>query len=231
MTTVADHRDRLRDDRAGPVRADDLASAATSRSCGSTTGSTNLDVRPLPFTVGDPPGLRGDARPPDRPARPARCSSASRPDPSMGDEATGLPLAEPARRRPRAGRACATCAAVRPREDVVFGGHWATDLRRGLAGADRRRRRAAAWRSSSTRAVFPPRLALAGVRRLARPPPPLRSSRGRATPSSSRTRSRPAAPACWRRATSLETEVAFVLFGGLDAVSTVEADGAGFAVG
>ncbi|MCJ7711284.1 MAG: DUF5107 domain-containing protein [Chloroflexi bacterium] len=186
---------------------------------------TNLDVRPLPFLWGIHPSfaVTPDHRI-DLPGGTMLVGVSS--DPLMG--AVGSTYRWP--RQPVPGRAAADRDArvVLPRDAAVFGGHWATDLEAGwLALTDTVSRRGIAI-------VFPhdvfPHAWLwqvyggwRGHHHLCLEPwtgYPMQLEEAQAAG-----RARVLEPGA-----SLETEVAFVLFDGLDGVGSVEPDGPGFAV-
>ena len=145
------HRERLRDDLPGPLRAGDplLGDEPVPRRL----SDREPRCPAAPVHVGDPPRLRRDARPPARPPGRQMLVGVSS-DPSMGGRVDG-PLAGPARSDAR--RAVpGTCGASGRREEAVFAGHWATDLAAGwLALTDTAARRGVAIafdaRSSGTR--------------------------------------------------------------------------------
>jgi galactose mutarotase-like enzyme len=185
---------------------------------------TNLDVRPLPFLWGIHPCFAvTDAHRIDHPARTMLVGVSS--GPPMGEVGTTYrwpdqPAGEAGVRR--------DARAVLPPEAAVFGGHWATDLQEGwLALTDTASRRGIAlvfprevfphawlwqvyggWRGHHHVCLepwtgYPMQLeeaALAGRARVLEP------------------------------GAALEAEVAFVLFGGLDHVSSVEPEGLAFVV-
>jgi galactose mutarotase-like enzyme len=177
----------------------------------------NLDVRPLPFLWGIHPvfAVTPDHRI-DHPARTMLVGVSS--DPSMGT--VGETYAWPALPDPSAHGGTRDVRRARPREDAVFGGHWATDLQDGwLALTDTATRRGIAI-------VFPvdvfPHAWLwqvyggwRGHHHLALEPwsgYPMQLEEAQAA---GRARVLTAGK-------TLEAEVAFVLFDGLDAVRSVE---------
>ncbi len=185
----------------------------------------NLDVRPLPFIWGIHPAFAvTPVHRIDHPATNMLVGVSS--DPSMG--MVGETYRWPDRPDPTARGGLRDARIVRPREDAVFGGHWATDLAAGwLALTDTRSRRGVAiafphevfrhawlwqvyggWRGHHHVALEP----WTGY--------PMQLEEAVAAG-----RAQELAPG-----EALETEVAFVLFDGLDGVSAVEREGDGFRV-
>ncbi len=186
---------------------------------------TNLDQRPLPFLWGIHPSFA--VTPDHRIDLPATAmlvgvSSGS----PMGEPGTAYPWPE----QPDPGTPAGTrdVRAVLPASAAVFGGHWATGLRDGwLALTDAASRRGIALAFSPE--VFPHAWlwqvygGWRGHHHLCLEPwtgYPMNLGEAQAAG-----RARVLAPG-----ESLETEVAFVVFDGLDRVAAVEPDGTGFRV-
>ncbi len=88
----------------------------------------NLDVRPLPFTWGIHPAFAATPRHRiDHPGREMLVGVSS--DPSLGEVGTGFSW--PDLPDPSVPGGMRDASRVRAREDAVFGGHWATDLPEG----------------------------------------------------------------------------------------------------
>jgi hypothetical protein len=186
---------------------------------------TNLDVRPLPFLWGIHPSfaVTADHRI-DLPGSSMLVGVSS--DPLMGEVGSTYTWTE----QPVAGGRGVTrdVRVVLPPEAAVFGGHWATDLAAGwLALTDTASRRGIAI--VFPRAVFPHAWlwqvygGWRGHHHLCLEPwtgYPMQLEEAQAAG-----RARVLQPG-----DSLEAEVVFALFEGLDGVSSVEADGAGFAI-
>jgi galactose mutarotase-like enzyme len=186
----------------------------------------NLDVRPLPFTWGIHPAFAvTPAHRIDHPGSAMLVGVSS--DPSLGvAEAT---YRWPDLPDPSLAGGVRDARRVRPREDAVFGGHWATDLTDGwLALTDTAARRGLAI--VFDRAVFPHawlwqvyggwrghhHVALEAWTSM-----PMELEGAQA-----------AGRACILEPGGvLETEVAFVLYAGLDGVAAVRRVGDGFVVG
>ncbi len=186
---------------------------------------TNLDVRSLPFLWGIHPCFAVTAAHRiDHPARTMLVGASS--GPTMGE--VGLTYPWPS--QPVAGSAgeARDARAVLAPEAAVFGGHWATDLGAGwLALTDTASRRGIAL--AFPLEVFPHAWlwqvygGWRGHHHLCLEPwtgYPMQLEEAAAAG-----RARVLEPGA-----SLEAEVAFVLYEGLDAVRAVEADGAGFKV-
>lgn len=185
----------------------------------------NLDVRPLPLLWGIHPVFAvAPGQRIDHPAATMLVGVAS--DPSMGT--VGETYRWPALPDPSAPGGTRDVRLVRPREDAVFGGHWATDLREGwLALTDPTTRRGVAI-------VFPldvfPHAWLwqvyggwRGHHHLALEPWSGYPMQLEAAVAAGRAR--------WLEpGAALEAEVAFVLYAGLDAVRTVGRGPGGFEV-
>lgn len=185
----------------------------------------NLDVRPLPFTWGIHPAFAvTPSHRIDHPGREMLVGVSS--DPSMGVAGDRYRWPElPDASLPSGAR---DMRRVRPRDDAAFGGHWATDLPEGwLALTDTSTGRGVAIVFDRT--VFPHAWlwqAYGGWRghhHLALEPwtsHPMQLEAAQAT--------------CQARilqpGESLETDVAFVLFSGLDAVAGAQKRGDGFIV-
>lgn len=181
---------------------------------------TSLDVRPLPFTWGIHPAFAvGPGHRVDHPGTEMLVGVSS--DPSFGLE--GATYRWPDLPDPALPGGVRDARRVRPREDAVFGGHWATDLADGwLAVTDTEARRGLAI--AFDRAVFPHawlwqvyggwrghhHLALEAWTSL---PMDLEGAQAAG-------RARVLAPG-----ETLETEVAFVLHQGLDRVESVRREG------
>ena len=186
---------------------------------------TNLDVRPLPFLWGIHPSFAvTPAHRIDAPAAAMLVGVSS--GPTMGE--AGSEYAWPNQPDPTAASGSRDVRRVRPASDAVFGGHWATDLREGwLALTDTASRRGVALAFPTD--VFPHAWlwqvygGWRGHHHLCLEPwtgYPMQLEAAQATG-----RARILQPG-----ESLETEVAFVLFSGLDAVAAVRKEGGGFVV-
>lgn len=186
---------------------------------------TNLDVRPLPYTWGIHPvfAVTPDHRI-DLPAREMLVGVSS--DRSMG--AAGSTYPWPSLPDPTAPGGSRDMRRVRPREDAVFGGHWATDLSAGwLALTDTASRRGLALAFDTT--VF--RHAWLwqvyggwrGHHHLALEP--WSSHPQQLEDAVAAGQARMLAPGG-----SVETEVAFTVFDGLEAVTAVDRVGDGFRI-
>ena len=186
---------------------------------------TNLDVRPLPFLWGIHPCFAvTPAHRIDLPPGEMLVGVSS--GPAMGE--VGACYSWPAQPVPGRDGETRDARAVLPAEAAVFGGHWATDLAAGwLALTDTVSQRGVAI--AFPREVFPHAWlwqvygGWRGHHHLCLEPwtgYPMQLEEAAAAG-----RARLLAPGA-----SLEAEVAFILFDGLDAVRSVEADGSGFAV-
>jgi len=185
----------------------------------------NLDVRPLPFTWGIHPTFGvTPAHRIDHPGREMLVGVSS--DPSMGVPGDRYPWPS----LPDVSLASATrdMRQVRPREAGIFGGHWATDLPQGwLALTDTSSHRGVAL--VFDREVFPHAWlwqvygGWRGHHHLALEPWTSHPQQLEDAVAAGRAR-------LLQPGEVLETEVALVVFGGLDTVTSVEADGEGFTV-
>ena len=186
---------------------------------------TNLDLRPLPFIWGIHPCFAVTATHRiDAPADAMLVGVSS--GPSMG--VVGSTYAWPDQPDRTAADGRRDVRRVRPASDAVFGGHWATDLRRGwLALTDTATHRGVAMAFSTD--VFPHAWlwqvygGWRGHHHLCLEPwtsHPMQLGEAQAAG-----RARILQPG-----ESLETEVAFVLFGGLDRVASVDREAGGFVV-
>ncbi len=186
---------------------------------------TSLDVRPLPYTWGIHPAFA--VTPEHRIDVPAdRMVVGVSSDPSMGEE--GWEYAWPLLPDPSAPGGFRDMRRVRPAADAVFAGHWATDLSAGwLALTDVASRRGVAI-------AFDP-----GVFRHAWLWQVYGGWRGHhhvaLEPWSSRPQAVEEAEAVGQARTlapgaSVETEVAFIVYEGMDAVAAVEPAGDGFRI-
>ena len=185
----------------------------------------NLDVRPLPYTWGIHPAFA--VTPHHRIDLPAdRMVVGVSSDPSMGTEGETYPW--PMLPDASAPGGLRDMRHVRPREDAVFGGHWATDLPAGwLALTDPAVRRGVAivfdtdvFRHAWLWQVYG---GWRGHHHLALEPWSSRPQQVEEAEAAGQARL--LAPGG-----SVETEVSFVLFDGFDAVAAVERDGGGFRV-
>jgi galactose mutarotase-like enzyme len=186
---------------------------------------TNLDVRPLPFLWGIHPAFAvTPAHRIDHPGRAMLVGVSS--GPSMGEVGSAYAWPhQPDRSAPTGGR---DARRVRPASDAVFGGHWATDLPEGwLALTDTSTRRGVAIAFDCM--VFPHAWlwqvygGWRGHHHVALEPwtgHPMQLEEAQAAG-----RARILQPG-----ESLETDVAFVVYSGLDAASAVERREDGFAV-
>jgi galactose mutarotase-like enzyme len=186
---------------------------------------TNLDIRPLPYLWGIHPCFAvTSGHRIDHPARTMLVGVSS--DPLMGEVGSTYPW--PLQPVPGQADARRDARIVLPREAAVFGGHWATDLAAGwLALTDAAARRGIAL--IFPRDVFPYAWlwqvygGWRGHHHLCLEPwtgYPMQLEEAAAAG-----RARVLEPGA-----SLEAEVAFVLFGGLERVSSVTADGAAVVV-
>lgn len=186
---------------------------------------SNLDVQPLPFLWGIHPCFAvTPAHRIDHPSETMAVGVSS--GPLMGD--VGAAYRWPAQPVPGSAGVTRDARVVLSREAGVFGGHWATDLRAGwLALTDTATRRGIAL--VFPRDVFPHAWlwqvygGWRGHHHLCLEPwtgYPMQLEEAAAAG-----RTRVLDPGA-----SLEAEVAFVLYEGLDGVRSVEADGSGFAV-
>lgn len=185
----------------------------------------NLDVRPLPFTWGIHPAFAvTPAHRIDHPGREMLVGVSS--DPSMGVVGNRYGWPElPDASLPSGGR---DMRRVRRREDAVFGGHWATDLPEGwLALTDTSTGRGVAI--VFDRRVFPHAWlwqvygGWRGHHHLALEPWTSHPMQLEAAQAAGRAR-------ILQPGESLEADVAFVLFSGLDAVAAVQKRADGFVV-
>lgn len=186
---------------------------------------TNLDVRPLPFLWGIHPAFAvTPAHRIDHPGRAMLVGVSS--SPSMGEVGSAYAWPhQPDPSEPTGGR---DVRQVRPASDAVFGGHWATDLPEGwLALTDTSTRRGVAI--VFDRQVFPHAWlwqvygGWRGHHHVALEPwtgHPMQLEEAQAAG-----RARILQPG-----ESLETDVAFALYSGIDAVSAVQQRADGFAV-
>jgi galactose mutarotase-like enzyme len=186
---------------------------------------TNLDVRPLPFLWGIHPSFAvSPAHRIDAPAREMLVGVSS--GPAMG--AVGSTYEWPSQPDPTAGDGLRDVRRVLPASDVLYGGHWATDLAAGwLALTDTATRRGVAitfpvdvfphawlwqvyggWRGHHHLCLEP----WTGF--------PMQLEEAQAA-----SRARILAPG-----ESLEADVAFVLFAGLERVAQVEPQADGFLI-
>jgi galactose mutarotase-like enzyme len=185
----------------------------------------NLDVRALPFTWGIHPAFAiTKAHRIDLPATSMLVGVSS--DPSMGE--VGEAYRWPELPDPSAGGRVRDMRRVRGREDAVFAGHWATDLSAGWVSlTDTSTRRGVAL--TFDRAVFPHAWlwqvygGWRGHHHLALEP--WTSHPQQVEDAVAAGRARVLTPGG-----VLETEAAFVLFDGLEAVSSVERSADGFTV-
>ena len=185
----------------------------------------NHDVRPLPFTWGIHPAFAvTSAHRVDHPATEMLVGVSS--DPSLG--VAGATYRWPDLPDPTSPGGVRDARRVRPREDAVFGGHWATDLADGwLALTDTGARRGLAI--AFDRDVFPDAWlwqvygGWRGHHHLALEAWTSRPMDLEGAQAAGRAR-------VLEPGAALETEVAFVLHDGLDRVSSVRRDGDLFAV-
>lgn len=183
---------------------------------------TNLDVRPLPFLWGIHPAFAvTPAHRIDHPGRQMLVGVSSGPTLGMAGSAYVWPQLPD----PSALTGWRDVRRVRPASDAVFGGHWATDLPEGLlALTDTSTRRGVAI--VFDRVVFPHAWlwqvygGWRGHHHVALEPWTSHPMQLEAAQAAGRAR-------ILQPGESLETDVAFALFSGLDAVSAVEqqADG------
>ena len=211
-------RQRLRDDRTGALRAPPRPPEPTSPCSGSSYRIENLDVRPLPFTWGIHPAFA--LTPGHRIDLPAGemlvgvASDATMGTPGQAYRWPNLPDAGGRRRAARHAHASGLAA------DAVFGGHWATDLAAGwVALTDTSARRGVAI--AFDREVFPDAWlwqvygGWRGHYHLALEPWTSHPQRLDDAIAAGRAMVLPVGGV-------LETEVAFVLYGELEAVASVE---------
>jgi galactose mutarotase-like enzyme len=186
---------------------------------------TSLDVRPLPYTWGIHPVFA--VTPHHRIDLPAdRMLVGVSSDPSMG--VVDLPYTWPLLPDPAAPGGVRDMRRVRPREDAVFGGHWATDLSAGwLALTDTASRRGVAiafdpavFRHAWLWQVYG---GWRGHHHLALEP--WSSHPQQVEDAVDAGQARVLEPGA-----SMETEVSFVVFDGLEAVTAVERVGDGFRI-
>ncbi len=186
---------------------------------------TNLDVRPLPFLWGIHPAFAvTPAHRIDHPGREMLVGVSS--GPTMGE--VGTTYAWPNQPDPTAPTGSRDVRHVRPASDALFAGHWATDLAEGwLALTDTSAHRGVAIRFD--RAVFPHAWlwqvygGWRGHHHLCLEPWTGHPMQLEAAQTAGR--------ACvLGPGESLETDVAFILYSGLDAVGTVVEREDGFAV-
>jgi galactose mutarotase-like enzyme len=186
---------------------------------------TNLDLRPLPFLWGIHPSFAvTPAHRIDAPAANMLVGVSS--GPTMGVPGSGYRWHD--QPDPTAPSGSRDVRRVRPASDAVFGGHWATDLRDGwLALTDTATRRGVALAFATD--VFPHAWlwqvygGWRGLHHVALEPwtsYPMQLEEAQAAG-----RARILQPG-----ESLETDVAFILFSGLDAVAAVERHGDAFVV-
>lgn len=185
----------------------------------------NLDVRPLPFTWGIHPAFAvTPAHRIDHPGREMRVGVSS--GPGMGVVGDGYRWPDlPDATLPSGSR---DMRRVRPREDAVFGGHWAADLPEGwLALTDTSTRRGVAIVFDRT--VFPHAWlwqvygGWRGHHHVALEPWTSHPMQLEAAEAAGRAR-------ILQPGESLETDVAFVLSSGVDAVTEVRQRADGFVV-
>ncbi len=177
----------------------------------------NLDVRPLSFTWGIHPAFAiTPAHRIDHPGREMLVGVSS--GPSMG--VVGDRYRWPNLPDPSSTSGARDMRVIRPREDAVFGGHWTTDLTEGwLALTDTSIRRGVAI--AFDRAVFPQAWlwqvygGWRGHHHLALEPWTSRPMELEAAAAAGRER-------VLQPGESIETDVAFVVFDGLDGVGSVE---------
>jgi galactose mutarotase-like enzyme len=186
---------------------------------------TNLDVRPLPFLWGIHPAFAvTPAHRIDHPGREMLVGVSS--GPTMGE--VGSAYAWPHLADPSAPTGWRDVRRVRPASDAVFGGHWATDLPEGwLALTDTSARRGVAI--VFDRAVFPHAWlwqvygGWRGHHHLCLEPWTGRPMQLEAAQATGRAR-------ILQPGESLQADVAFILFSGLDEVTAVEQQADGFSV-
>ena len=186
---------------------------------------TNLDVRPLTFLWGIHPAFAvTPAHRIDLPGHEMLVGVSS--GPSMGE--VGTAYTWPNQPDPTAPTGSRDARRVRPASDAVFGGHWATDLPEGwLALTDTSSGRGVAI--SFDRAVFPHAWlwqvygGWRGHHHLCLEPWTGHPMQLEAAQAAGRAR-------ILQPGESLETDVAFVLYEGLDAVGTVQQHGDAFTV-
>ena len=186
---------------------------------------TNLDVRPLPFLWGIHPSFAvTPAHRIDAPATDMLIGVSS--GPTMGE--VGSAYAWPNQPDPTAANGSRDVRRVRPASDAVFGGHWATDLRDGwLALTDTASRRGVALVFSTD--VFPHAWlwqvygGWRGHHHLCLEPWSGYPMQLEAAQAAGRAR-------ILQPGDSLEADVAFVLYSGLDAVTAVQKRADGFVV-
>lgn len=186
----------------------------------------NLDVRPLPFTWGIHPAFAvTEGHRIDHAGRDMTVGVASNPSMGAAGEAYSWPWLPDA----SLGTGMRDMRRVRPREAAVFGGHWATDLPEGwLAITDTVARRGVAI--AFDRAVLPH----AWLWQV------YGGWRGHHHVALEPWTSHPMELAAAREARqarvllpgeTLETEVSFIVYGGLDGVASVRCDGDRYLVG